>query len=291
MGLFKTIFSTFSPSFYKKIVAQSFWRSAGYLLLLGLVVSLVFSTGRMFQMKFVIVDKLAAGLSSPQATAVIQSIPEIKIENGTASSPVQQPFIIEKQDFVFVLDTTGKITSLDNYKQGLLLAKNKLIMKSAKAEGSGAEINEFDLARVAKQLIIKAGDIKKNEIAELTWSGKAFSVTENSIKKLGAIILLIILPFSIIIGFVLFVIAKLFHAAFFSLAGLIANRAMDAKLKYENLINICIYALTPPTLLSIAINLLFWQVRSLLFAWAIFYIAIYIALIFAAVKECKQAQV
>lgn len=290
MNFFREAASTFSPVFYKEIVAQSFWRSFGYLSLLALVVVLIVTPVRMLQIKAGLSDKLVEGLSSPRATAMIQKVSELKIENGVASSPAEQPLVIKMDEVVFILDTTGQTKSLDEFNDGVLITKNKFIIKRTK-ENSTSEIKEMEFSKFGdKSIIFRSGDIAKDEIANLKWGDKFFSITPDSIRKFVRIAMLIIFPFAIVIGFFIVFAAKLFHMLFFSLSALIANSAVRANLKYNELLNICVYALTPATLLSVFTGLLLRHVKALTAIWPLVYIFIYVTFIVIAVKECKQGQ-
>ncbi|MBU4128561.1 DUF1189 domain-containing protein, partial [bacterium] len=113
----KTWKSVTSFRFYKEIAFQKITKSIGYFFLFIFLITLV--------------------LSMKYSTALIQGmgevskelgdrLPEIRIENGVVSTDVQEPFTIEEKDFIFIIDTTGKKTTIDpSCKQGILLTKNK----------------------------------------------------------------------------------------------------------------------------------------------------------------------
>lgn len=284
----KAIFSSANPNFYKEIFSQSFGRSLGYLALLVLIVSLILSA------KFALELKKGIGVFSKEIVerlpeVIPQGIPPIRIEKGKVSSPVEQPLVFEKNGVAFVLDVTGKITSLDQYKEGLLLTQDKIIFKRDKEIGS--ETTEYDLSKMKFDLLdIKPGDKQKGEILILTWGKRVFSITRQSIDRVGNTIILLMLPFVLLFSFVAFLTGKLLQVLLFSLVSMAFNKTTGARLKYANLINIGIYALTPATVLSVVlISSSAGPAKNLaLKAWPLCYMLLYMVFLYLAIIKCRQ---
>ena len=162
------------------------------------------------------------------------------------------------KNFVFIIDTTGGVATIDpSYKQGILLTKNKLIYKQ-----SEIETREYDLSR------IKSFNLDHEAIGE--WKGilKRFS-----------------LPIVFASFFPYFVITKLIQILFFSLIALIVNVATKTNLKYQNLFNISLFALTPPVLLATIFNLTGLRIPFL----GLVYIVIYLIFLIEGVRSCREA--
>lgn len=287
---FAGILNSFKPNFYREIAFLPFTKSLKYLLFLILVIALILSVKFVFDLNTV--ANLFYKNSQEYLPDILSQIPEIKIEAGQVSSPVKQPYIFKKDDFSFILDTTGKINSLDSTKEGILLTKNKLSVKTAKDGGAETEINEYDLEKMRlHRLILKPGDMQKEELINLTWGDKEFSITPDWIKNFTFKITLFLFPVILLFNFLYFFVAKLFQVVFFSLASLVINATNGAKLKYSNLLNIGTYAITVPTLLSVVL-LMFTGItnRAVMVFWPLAYIVIYIVFLSVAIMQCKDQE-
>lgn len=277
------------PKFYKEIALQPFSRSIKYLLLLVFIASLIISLKSVWELK-----KGIARFSYGAALDLAEMMPaisEVKIDKGTASSPVKQPFIFQKEDFVFILDTTGAVTSLDNYKEGVLLEKNKLKVKTAQKKGLSSRTEEYDLSGIKSQpLIFKSGDKQKGEILSITVGNKVLNVSRDNIDKLGRRLSLLVSPVLLLVTFVFSLLAKLFQVVLFSAASLLFNSVLKAKLGYKSLLNIGVYAITPPTILSIIVLFLPWGAgkNTFFLIWPLFYIFFYVVFLSLAIGNCRQ---
>jgi hypothetical protein len=284
----KAIFNSANPNFYKEIVSQSFGKSLGYLSFLVLLVSLILSAKFALDLKRGIVV-FSREIVERLPQIIPQGIPPIRIENGKISSPVAQPLVFAKDGFAFVLDATGKVTSLDQYKNGVLLTQNKIIFKKEKEVGT--ETTEYDLSRIKFDLLdIKPGDKQKGEILNITWGKRVFILSKESIARVGNTAVLLILPFFLLFSFATFLIGKLLQVLIFSLVSLVFNRSTAASLKYGNLINIGIYAITPPTVLSVVLILSTAGPGKhlVLKIWPICYMVLYGVFLSLAIIKCKQ---
>jgi len=236
--------------FYKEIAFQKVSKSIGYFFLFILLITLILS------MKFSTV--LIQGMDEV-SKELADRLPEIRIEEGVVSTDAQEPFIIEEKDFTFIIDTTGKITTIDpSYKQGILLTKNKLIHRQ-----SEIETREYDLSKI-----------------------KFFTVNKAAMERWRKILSRFALPILLVSLFPYFIIVKLIHILLFSLTALIVNTATKANLKYENLFNISLFALTPPVLLATIFNLAGLKIPPL---WSVFlYTVVYIIFLTGGVRSCRK---
>ncbi|MEA3305683.1 MAG: DUF1189 family protein, partial [Candidatus Omnitrophota bacterium] len=129
--------------FYKQV--KDFPLSKG----IKYIFSLIFLVAFVFSIRFTYdfgkgVDKMVDW--------VRQNLPPIEIQNGIVTVDVKQPYIIEEDGFIFIIDTTGGITSLDKHEKGLLLTKDKFMLRE-----SGTKTQVFELAHIirdSKKLII-----------------------------------------------------------------------------------------------------------------------------------------
>ena len=283
IGFWKSLVQSFNPKFYKEIAKQSFGRSFKYLILFLLLVSLLIGG------KFTIalkggMQKAEQWINENLPEKIKEYLPEqMEIKNGELSVSVEQPFIkSENKEFAFVIDTTGQITSLDDYKNGLLITKTKMILKQTKPTG-GVEIKEQDFAEI-ESLTIRRGDETRGEIAEFISPQKSFILTYDLLnrwaRKLWQIAFLPIFIFL----FIYFLIAKFLQLFLFSPVSLITNTLAKVELQYKDLLNIGVYALTPATFLAT----LFLLFNVVIPAFGLIYILIYSAFLVLGVLNSRD---
>jgi len=282
-GLWESIGRSFDPGFYANIVNQAFGRSLAYLLLLSAITSLAFSLTLTVNLY-----RSTAGVKSWVRAHIDeiwpQGVTEIKLVNGVVSSDGPQPSVHKwSKDFFFIIDTTGKTNSLEGYEQGLLLTKNKFAFKVKKQYGA-SETKEGDLSK-AQDMSIARADTAKEEVARVSIGKKNFVVGPELIQAFMGILGVVTFIFSFFLFLILNFIIKLIHAAVFSVIPLLISSMGKAPLKYNSIINVSIYALTPATLISVLVSV----VARLRFGlppqlYLVVYI-IYVALILKNIKE------
>jgi len=231
--------------FYKNIWGQSLGLTLRYLLLLTIFVTVLL--GIRYGLGFNVFAQ--KGLKW-----IEENIPKIEITNGEVTADVSQPFVKEMEDFVMIIDTTGQTMEIDKkYKTGVLLTKNKIIVKNDEVRSQ-----EFDLSKIQK-----------------------FQVTKESFKKVSKYFVLALIPFVIGIQFVYFFFAKIAQSV---VAGIVVMIAKPG-LRFVNVLNVCIYAVTPVSLLGLLMTL--GSPKPLPFFWLI-YLGMYIAFVVGAVGQCTQ---
>lgn len=244
-NLFNTILrSSTDFKFYKEIFHQPFGKTLRYLLVLVLLVTVVL--GIRYSIVF---NKF----SKKGLQWIGENVPYIEITDGVVAADVEQPFMIEEEGFVMVIDTTGETQGIDpEYDAGILLAKDKLIVKQDQIR-----TQEFDLSKV-----------------------KNFRLDKETLGKWRAFFVCIIMPFMILMQFLYSFVAKIIQAA---IAGLIVL-IFKPQYRYNNILNVCVYALTPPTLLAIVVTLV--APKPLLF-FPLIYLGMYIAFVIGGIRQVK----
>lgn len=273
---------SFNPKFYREIVFQSFGRSFGYLTLFVLLFSLVFS------IKYALITRswiqeVGWWINTDFAMELSNIVPEINITDGEVSSPEEQPFVYELDGFVFILDTTGSIISLDEYSNGIFITKYKFITK--KTEGGTVKIEEHEIPKI-KSLNLAAGK-SEGEILRLSTGKYSFHLTNKAIDKWVKIAKQIIIPVTAITLFLYYLIVKLIHLLIFSLISLIIDKITDARLKFSHLLNIGVYVITPSAILAELFRLgginppLIWLI----------YISLYVAFLVMAILQSRTRSI
>lgn len=212
--------SVIDLKFYRRIKDNKFSRSFVYLVLLFLIIYFINGT-RTFIAARIVMDELAVNLS--------YDVPEFKFENGEFSFEGKMPYYISSStNEAFVIDTTGQVSKsvLKDVASGMLITKDKLYMKRSEAETREISLSE-----------LKDISFNKSDVIEF-------------LPKLSWIVLIFI-----VFGFIFALGWKLINAVILALLGLIANAFFNCRLRFNNMMNISIYALTLPMLIQVAVNL------------------------------------
>lgn len=234
--------------FYKEIFIQPIGKTLRYLLALALLVTLILG----------IRYGIALNRFSKETLKwVEEKAPYIEITDGVVMADVAQPYLAEGEGFVMMIDTTGATARIgEKYKTGILLTKDKLIIKHDEIR-----TQEFDLSKI-----------------------KSFKLDQNTFGRWRKFFVYVLMPLMVIMQFFYFVIAKLIQVL---LAGLVVL-IFKPGLKYSNILNLCIYALTPVTLLSLLVTLV--SPRPVPF-FGLVYLGMYIAFVIGAVRQCSTEPV
>lgn len=237
--------------FYRSIKDNRFSRSFVYLLLLFLIIYFISGT-RTFIATRLGIDELVTSLNN--------NIPEFRLENGEFSFEGDMPYFISSStNEAFVIDTTGQVgvDVLKDVGSGMLITKDKVFVKRSEIETREFSLKELNGITLTKSDVLEF-------LPKLSW------------------IVFIFIAF----GFIFVLGWKLLNAVLLALLGLIANAMMGGRLKFNNLMNISIYALTLPMLIQLAVNLYGYPIPS----FGLIYWAISILYVAMAVKSCKDEE-
>jgi hypothetical protein len=212
--------SFFHKGFYRDVGNKWGGKIFGYLVLL-----------QMFCWALILLH-LQAGFSAwlkNEAPKLINQIPHVSILNGEASTDVEQPYRIvdpfKKGRVLFVIDTTGKITELDNSTEVGLMTKNKVYIRQRSNLG---EVRVYDLSK-----------IQHYELDAAKVSGWA-----DTIRKWA---LLAFFPFAVLGAF----FYRLFIGLLYALFGLLINAFLTDKHDFGQVYRVAIMAMTPAILLKL----------------------------------------
>jgi hypothetical protein len=186
-----------------------------------------------------------------------QNLPPIEIEDGVVKVDVDQPYKIIEEDFVLIIDTTDEIISLDGYKRGILLMRDKVIYKESEIKTETYDLSNIQSLRINENFMTA---VRKNA----PW---------------------IVLPIMFIALYIGFCISRFFQLLVFSIISVAISSIVDAKLTYRQLFLIGIYAITPSTILGAALAAFGIQLPSFLdFIFRIIYLIM-------GVINCKEPQI
>ena len=188
-----------------------------------------------------------------------QNLPVIEIQNGIVKADVIQPYRISEEDFTLIIDTTGDVTSLDEYEAGILLTKDKLFYR-----GTAGKTEIYDLSDI-----------------------ESLRIDENFMNVMRGNIAWIVFPFMLLGIFIYSCIARFIQVFLFSLISLVTSSISGVKLNYKQLFNIGVYAITPSMILGALLALFAVQLPAF---WLI-YSGLYVIYLIMAILNCKEAPV
>ena len=233
--------------FYRSIKDNKFTRSFVYFLLLFLIIYFINGT-RTFIVTRIFMDHLAVHMA--------ENIPEFRLENGEFSFEGDMPFYISSStNEAFIIDTTGQVTesALKDVGIGILITRDKVFVKR-----NEIETRQFSLSG------LEGFTLTKSDVLEF-------------IPKLSWIVFIVIA-----FGFIFVLGWKLLNAVILALLGIAANAVLKGRLKFNNLLNISIYALTLPMLVQLAVNLYGYPIPR----FGLIYWLISILYLDLAIKSC-----
>lgn len=234
--------------FYKDVKNFPVWKSIKYILSFILVIS------------FILTVRYSYGLGKGLNIAVEwmkKNLPVIEIQNGTVNVDVEQPYTISKDDMVVVIDTTGKTTSLDGYKSGILLLKDKVLYKE-----SAAKTEIYSLADV-----------------------KSLRIDENFMNMVKNNAVWILFPFMLAGIYIYLVIARFLQILAFSLLSIFVAAVAKIQLTYGQIFNIGVYAVTASMLFGAAAALFMKAIPGV----GLVYCGAYAVYLVTGLLNCREA--
>ncbi len=184
-----------------------------------------------------------------KAPAIIDQIPNITIKNGEVQTDVEEPYLIQnpwEPDArpMFIIDTTGTYTQLDDHAEAGLLTKNKLY---ARQQSNLNEVRMYDLSTVQ--------DFTLNAEIVRHWAD-----------RIAALVFWVLLPVCAIGAF----LWRLLLGLWYGLLGLIINAFLAEKSDFGAIYRTAIMAMTPAILVGMLKSLTdvhipyFWFISFLL---------------------------
>ncbi len=209
--------SVTKPKFYSTIYNQSFTKTFKYLVLFLLITFII--NGAIFSYGFLTgVDKFIVSVRT--------NMPDFVLANGKLQVEGPQPYILEDDNFRFIIDTTGQTTeaSLNNKPTDyILLTENQMVTKQG----------------IRSQAVM--------------FSDIPFEINKDMLLQKLPYIKFVLIIFGIF-AFIFGLIGRLFWPLVLSLGALIIDASLNTKLKYSQLYNISVYALTLPIFIELLKN-------------------------------------
>lgn len=169
---------------------------------------------------------------------VKNEMPDFTYEDGKLHVNQEERIIVENEQGTVIIDTVINAESedaqeimkkLQNYRNGILLLNDKVMIKSPTSE----ELNSYSYNEVINQ-----EKFTKTEVVEYI----------NSIPM--ASIYMAFYITSVIYLFIIYLVATAMDVILLSILGMLTSRMVSVKMKYVPIVNISIYALTLSLLLN-----------------------------------------
>ncbi len=228
---------------YPDMAAEGLPRAILYVSQLIIILAVVLCTGVIYQTSQI----LREGIEYLQ-----NDFPDFYYKEGTLDVQIENPIIISEKDSIIgqtiIIDTKVEdeitinkyITNLDETGRGIIILKNKLIIKN----GSVAGTISYDYRQIFDNMDIT--EFKKQDVINYVNSTKVIS--------LYSVIILTVLVYS----FVMYLTTTLINAVLLSIFGSLASWLARIRMRYVAIFNMSVYALTLSTILNmiyLAINI------------------------------------
>lgn len=167
---------------------------------------------------------------APTLNTILQNIvtqmPPLTVEKGEASTAVAQPYLIKDSsgDVLVAIDTTGKITSLQNTDALILVTKRDIYLRSSQ---TGETHYSFAELAGEKTVLIDSAAVEQ-------WIALSKSF-------LYWLIPLVFLPITIALSFCYNILKLLF----FSMLGLVITKILKAPMPFNTVFRLAVVANTP----------------------------------------------
>lgn len=238
--------------FYNKIKDNRFAKSFLYLLLLLLIIYTMLTVRNYLLVKNVM-EQAAFHLN--------ETMPNFELKDGKFSFEGEMPYYISSStNEVFVIDTTGAVDEkvLQGVMTGILITEDRVYLKNSVQQQT---LNFAD---------IKETEFDKAKLVEILPSFSWF-------------VLVVML-----IWFVFVLAGHLLFAVILALIGLAISSSLNTDLKYNQILNFSIYALTLPMLIDLAIDISGMPASQLVVFTL--YSAIAVIYLLFAIKAYKESQ-
>jgi hypothetical protein len=207
----------------------------------------------------------ALRLGNQFASWVDTHFPPFSIRDGKIlAGDIKQPFKVSDADFLFILDTTGKVTQPDaKALQGVLFMADSFIvwMNTTNTADATLRAQRYPLRGFPNGVV--NGDYFRGLIRSFLWVG---------------------LPFSLLLLVLIGLLSTLIQAYLFSLVASLLERGLPSGLRLSQLLNIAIHAVTPAAIVFTAY--LAMRLRGL-DLWLI-YLVIYAIFLVGATNACRD---
>jgi hypothetical protein len=193
-----------------------------------------------------------------------QHFPPFSIHDGKISSSATQPFYARDGDFLFILDTTGKVTGPDQEAlMGILFTADNFVfwLRATNAPDAAVQSQRQSLRGFPDGVV--NGDYFRSLVRTFLWVG---------------------LPLALVVLILLALLSTLLQAYLFSVVASLMERSMPSPLHLYQLLNIAIHAVTPAAIIVTAYMAMRLQELNL----GVIYLIAYGVFLIGATNACRD---
>jgi hypothetical protein len=249
MSIFKQFFrSLYSP----KDIATYRFQGIGKTILFVFILSLV----SMLPTAYLISTDISASVNHFE-DLLSEDLPDFTIENGKLLSSYNEPYILEKDDFSFILDSSGELTveDVEGFKNSLVLLQDKALLNTT------FNIQTFDYA------MVEGIPITSKELVEF------FNTFKTALP--------IVIPVILLLFFIMLSGLKFIEVTFIALIGLLLKNIVKVNLRFRHTWVMAAYSVTIPTVFFTIMEAL--KVQVIMGAFLNWFVAVVV--LFLAIKE------
>lgn len=277
IGFFECVWqSATNFQFYKDVLVQPVSAAIKYFFILAILMTALVSSKYSYGLMRGI-DKLSEW--------AVKTVPDVQIIDGKAKVGAPQPVKIEDEDSAIILDTSGMTAALDKkYRTGILLGKDNIYVRLNSLKERDFRFTNIEVFTLGCALavsfvkpdVIDQGFVELSKIKKFVFDKPHIEKWRRKLFLAGAVVF----P---VFYLIYLLISKLIQAAFFSFVVIFSNQALKYKgITYGNILNLCVYALTPVMILTVGINLLGIAIPYIEFV----YLFMYVAFLLGAISQC-----
>lgn len=237
--------SFFSRPFYRDVAEN--WRGMAFLYLLLLLGICWIPT--MFKFQGYLNHYI-----SIEAPKIIGQVPEIRIVAGKVSIAAPVPFLIKDPDtgtVLMIIDTSGETMSLDGTDARMLLARDRLVMRSGAHETRSFDLSWVEDLTITRQKLFEWAELLRRRIA------------------------LFIYPLALLFSY----IYRICQGLLYAFAAILLARTLGLSLSYGASLSLSLVSLTPAVIANTLYNYVdlaipLWWMLSLALSLAYLWFAV-----------------
>lgn len=189
-----------------------------------------------------------------------EDLPEFTIENGKLHSSYNEPFIIEKDEFSFILDSSGELTEEDvkEFNNSLVLLQSKALLKTT------FNTQTFDYS------MVEGIPVTSKELVSF------FNTFKTGLP--------IVIPVILLIFFIMVSGLKFIEVTFIAVIGLLLKNIVKLNLRFRHTWVMAAYSVTIPTVFFTIMEAL--RVQVIMGAFLNWFVAVIV--LYLAMKEIQN---
>ncbi|MFA5839163.1 MAG: DUF1189 family protein [Candidatus Margulisiibacteriota bacterium] len=258
------LIESFNPKFFKSLLAKRMGRCIGFLFVFIILLSIILS----LKITILLIPPFSQAKDwiNENMVSLVAQFPVLELNDGKIIQP-KKTFSKTYGDILAIIIEPGNknvLDLMDKYSNAIVITQQECFMKTNKNNGTVSEIKQYSLESVtAKFIPVKSG-------MDVIWDKTTYHCTPALVNQWLNLISIAMFPFFCLFFFFVYLFTKFFQLFTFSLAGMFFCSIQKAKIGYGNLLKIGIYALVPPSWITLLLIVVFnwfapWWLYSIIY--------------------------